>query len=114
MSEASRLSRKWVSFILRSEMMKYGVTYTELAKRLSDVGLTEECGALRNRVTRGRFSAVFLFQCLAVIGTKHVNVELYEYIHDAGPKLKPRVALGGNGGARMHLPPVAADTHRAS
>jgi hypothetical protein len=99
MSEANRLAQKWISFVLRSEMMKYGVTYAELSKRLVDVGVVEECGALRNRVSRGRFSGAFLFQCLAVIGTKQVNVELCDYIRNAGPKLNEGPTLAGSAAA---------------
>lgn len=76
-------------------MVKHGVTYVDLAKRLVHVGLDEEEVALRNRVSRGAFSAAFYFQCLAVIGTKTVSVELLDYIMDNKSTKKGRTAGGG-------------------
>ena len=82
MSDVERLAHNWVRCLLRSEMMKHGVTYTTLAKRLVNIGVVETEGALRNRITRGKFSAAFCFQCLTAIGTRNVDVELHDYILD--------------------------------
>jgi len=75
-------AHEWVKRSLRSEMVMHGVTYAELSARLTRVGVVEEEVALRNRVSRGAFSAAFYFQCLAVIGTKTVYVELLDYIEN--------------------------------
>jgi hypothetical protein len=82
MSDPDQLAHKWVKFLLRSEMMKYGITYPALAKRLVNLGVVENEGALRTRITRGNFSAAFFFQCLAAIGIRNVYVDLDDYVRD--------------------------------
>jgi Domain of unknown function (DUF6471) len=56
--------------LLRSEMARRGVTYEDLAERLTAVGVRDKAVNLRNKVARGRFSAVFLLQCLTAIGAR--------------------------------------------
>lgn len=56
-----------VKRLLRAEMTRRGVTYDELAERLATIGVKDTAVNLRNKVARGRFSAVFLVQCLAAI-----------------------------------------------
>lgn len=53
--------------ILRAEMMKNGVSYATLAERLAAFGITDNELNLRNKVSRGRFTAVFLMQCLTAL-----------------------------------------------
>jgi uncharacterized protein DUF6471 len=86
MLDADRLAHKWVKCLLRSEMVRHGVSYAALAKRLVSLGVVEEEGALRNRISRGKFSAAFFFQCLAAIGTRNVNVDLHDYILNRASK----------------------------
>ncbi|MDE2476134.1 MAG: hypothetical protein KGO48_13860 [Alphaproteobacteria bacterium] len=83
MSDVDRLAHKWVKCLLRSEMIKHGVSYADLAKRLADIGVIRPKAALRSRVTRGTCSGAFLFLCLTVIGTENVNVDLYDFISGA-------------------------------
>ena len=59
-----------VKRLLRAEMARRGVTYEELARRLAVIGVTDTAVNLRNKVSRGRFSAVFLHQCLAALDLK--------------------------------------------
>lgn len=114
-SDADQLAHKWVKVVLRTEMMKYEVTYDDLATRLAGVGVVEEGGALRNRASRGTFSAAFLLQCLAVIGTKSVNVvEFYDFIHDARTKVRDSGTLGTNGVRQMHAHRTSSDAVRSS
>ena len=74
MSDADRSAHKWVRVLLRSKMVKRGITYADLADRLDDIGVIEAEEALRNRISRGRFSAAFLFRCLEVIGTRSIDL----------------------------------------
>ena len=46
--------------VLRTEMVKRGVGYDELAERLTTLGLPETAVNLRNKVSRGKFTAAFL------------------------------------------------------
>jgi hypothetical protein len=56
--------------LLRAEMARRSVTYEDLAERLAAIGVRDKVVNLRNKVARGRFSAVFLLQCLTAIGAR--------------------------------------------
>jgi hypothetical protein len=61
--------------LLRAEMARRGVTYEDLAERLTGLGIRDTAVNLRNKVARGRFSAVFLIQCLSALGAKTLRIE---------------------------------------
>lgn len=61
--------------ILRSEMTRRGVAYKDLAKLLSDAGEMENEANLRNKVSRGAFTAAFFLQCLSVMGCHVVRLD---------------------------------------
>jgi hypothetical protein len=61
--------------LLRAEMARRGVTYEDLAERLAGLGVRDTAVNLRNKVARGRFSAVFLVQCLSALGTRTLRIE---------------------------------------
>lgn len=52
---------------LRAEMKARKVTYSQLADRLAMMGLQEDERNLRNKVSRGKFTAAFMLQCLSAI-----------------------------------------------
>jgi hypothetical protein len=54
--------------LLRGEMARRGVTYAQLAERLAALGVDDNERNLRNKVSRGKFTAGFLLQCLTAIG----------------------------------------------
>lgn len=54
--------------ILGSEMARRGITYDQLVTKLAEIGVKEEPKNLRNKVSRGGFSAVFFVQCLSALG----------------------------------------------
>ena len=60
--------------IIRGEMAKQGVTYSQLIKRLNDIGVSEDERNLRNKVSRGKFTAAFLLQCLSALGTHSFQI----------------------------------------
>ena len=66
--------------ILRAEMMRQGVSYAALAERLATYGVRDNELNLRNKVSRGRFTAVFLMQCLKALdaGWIHIPASLEE------------------------------------
>jgi hypothetical protein len=70
--------------ILRAEMMRRGVSYAGLAERLADYGVNDNELNLRNKVSRGRFTAVFLMQCLSALGVEWIHVPAS--VEDAGRK----------------------------
>jgi hypothetical protein len=65
--------REWqeqVKRILKGELAREGVSYRELSDRLRQMGVQNIGEAnLKNKISRGTFSATFFFQCLAAIGT---------------------------------------------
>ena len=65
-----------VKNVLRAEMMRRGVSYTTLVDRLADLGITDNELNLRNKVSRGRFSAVFLMQCMLALGVDWFQVPI--------------------------------------
>lgn len=61
--------------LLRSEMIRQGASYKDLAQRLEDIGVSETAPNLRNKVSRGRFTAAFLLQCLHVLGCHQLRTD---------------------------------------
>jgi hypothetical protein len=60
--------------LLRAEMARKGVTYAQLIERLADIGVDENERNLRNKVSRGKFTAGFLIQCLEAIGATEIHL----------------------------------------
>jgi hypothetical protein len=60
--------------ILRSEMVKRGVSYAELSSRLEEAGSRLSEAALRNKVSRGAFTAEFFLQALAAMGVETLRL----------------------------------------
>ncbi len=54
--------------IVRAEMVRRGVTYERLADRLDALGVHDTPVNMRNKIARGKFTAVFLLQVLEAIG----------------------------------------------
>ena len=61
--------------LLRAEMVKQGLTYNQLIEKLKAVGVSEDERNLRNKVSRGKFTAAFLLQCLTAIGCHTLHLE---------------------------------------
>lgn len=63
-----------VSNLLKAELKRKGVTYGQLVQRLAEIGVDEKEANIKNKLSRGKFSAVFLFQCLEAIGCEQLRV----------------------------------------
>ncbi len=61
--------------LIRAEMAKHGLTCVQLVEKLQSIGVREDERNLRNKVSRGKFTAAFLIQCLAAIGTHTVHLD---------------------------------------
>lgn len=75
---AKRSKTYWqdrVKTILKVELTRHGLTYAELADRLQKMGVDESEPNVRNKLSRGTFSAMFLIQCLEAIGAKVVRLD---------------------------------------
>lgn len=60
--------------LLKAELKRKGVTYAQLAEKLSAMDIHETERNLNNKISRGGFSAAFLLQCLEAIGTHDLRV----------------------------------------
>jgi Domain of unknown function (DUF6471) len=63
-----------VQGLLKSELKKRGVTYAQLVEKLAAVGVLETEPNIRNKLARGKFTAVFLVQCLEAIGCSSLRL----------------------------------------
>jgi hypothetical protein len=61
--------------LLRAEMVRRGVTYEDLTKKLAEIGVEETPENIRNKVSRGKFMASFMLQCLRAIGVETLRLE---------------------------------------
>src|SRR3954470_24191456 len=76
-SEWMRTEAEWAEDakrLLRAEMTRRGVTYDDLAAKLAALGVIDTAVNIRNKVARGKFSAVFLLQCLEAIGARNLRI----------------------------------------
>ncbi|MER9868757.1 DUF6471 domain-containing protein [Mesorhizobium sp. M0136] len=64
-----------ISNLLKAELKMKGVTYAQLAEKLAALGIQEKEANIRNKLARGRFSAVFLAQCLKAIGSQRLRLD---------------------------------------
>lgn len=60
--------------LLRGEMARRGVTYAQLAEKLATIGVDDNERNLRNKVSRGKFTAGFLLQCLTALGVSSLQL----------------------------------------
>ena len=61
--------------IIRGEMARRGTTYAELAEKLATIGVDENERNLRNKVSRGKFTAGFMLQCLDALGAQQLRLD---------------------------------------
>ena len=64
-----------VQGLLKAELKKRGVTYAQLVEKLSAVGVHETEPNIRNKLARGKFTAVFMVQCLTAVGVHTLRLE---------------------------------------
>lgn len=60
--------------LLKSELKRKGVTYAQLVEKLNAVGISEKEVNVRNKLSRGKFTAAFLLQCLEAIGVQQLHI----------------------------------------
>ncbi|WP_334147987.1 DUF6471 domain-containing protein [Hyphomicrobium sp.] len=51
------------------------MTYAQLVEKLSEIGVAETEPNIRNKLARGKFTAVFLIQCLEAVGCSTLRLE---------------------------------------
>lgn len=63
-----------VANLLKAELKRKGVTYSQLVDKLADIGVEEKEVNIRNKLARGKFSAAFLLQCCLAIGVSDLRI----------------------------------------
>lgn len=64
-----------VKGLLKAELKRRGVSYAELCGKLADIGVMDSEPNVRNKLSRGKFTAVFLVQCLEAIGSSSLRLQ---------------------------------------
>ncbi|MEZ5934516.1 MAG: DUF6471 domain-containing protein [Alphaproteobacteria bacterium] len=61
--------------LLKSELKRRNMTYEQLAEKLAAVGVQDSASNIKNKVSRGSFTAVFLVQCLEAMGANRLALD---------------------------------------
>jgi hypothetical protein len=64
-----------VKGLLKSELKRKGVSYGQLVDKLAAIGVVDSEPNIRNKLSRGKFTAVFLIQCLEAIGSSSLRLD---------------------------------------
>ena len=64
-----------VKRLLKSELVRRGISNAALALMLQKIGIEETKASIDSKISRGSFSASFLLQCLSVIGCQKIEIE---------------------------------------
>lgn len=64
-----------VKGMLKAELKRRGVTYADLVGKLADIGVMDSEPNIRNKISRGKFTAVFFLQCLEAIGSTSLRLD---------------------------------------
>jgi hypothetical protein len=76
--DSSMVAREWEALVkgmLKAELKKRELSYADLADKLATIGVKEDRRNINNKIGRGKFSAVFFFQCMRAIGCKTIHLE---------------------------------------
>lgn len=60
--------------LLKSELKRTGVKYADLVEKLAAIGVEEKEVNIRNKLSRGTFTAAYLIQCLEAIGVRELRL----------------------------------------
>jgi 3-mercaptopyruvate sulfurtransferase SseA len=63
-----------VANLLKSELKRKGLNYSQLVEKLAEIGVEEKEVNVRNKLSRGSFTAAYLIQCLEAIGVKELRL----------------------------------------
>lgn len=60
--------------LLKAELKRKGVTYAGLVDRLAQIGVDEKEVNVRNKLSRGKFTAAFLLQCMEAVESRDLRL----------------------------------------
>lgn len=61
--------------LLKGELKRRGITYSQLAGKLAEIGVQDTERNLNNKISRGGFTTAFFLQCLVAIGCQSVRLD---------------------------------------
>lgn len=61
--------------LLKAELKRRNVTYGQLVEKLAAIGVVDTEPNVRNKLSRGKFTAVFMLQCLEAVGASSLRLE---------------------------------------
>lgn len=65
---------RYGSSLIKASLKRRDMTYADLVEALGRQGVTESEANLRNKLSRGSFTAAFMLQCLAAIGVSYIDI----------------------------------------
>ena len=63
-----------VKRLLKAELKRKGLTYRDLTRLLAEIGIHETSSNISNKISRGKFTAAFMVQCLEAAGCKYIKI----------------------------------------
>ena len=73
-----KTTKEWedqIKGLLKSELKRRNISYALLCEKLSEIGVVDSEPNVRNKLSRGKFTAVFLLQCLTAIETSSLRLQ---------------------------------------
>lgn len=64
-----------VKNLLKAELKRRGVSYRDLAEKLTAMGVPESERNIANKIARGGFTAAFFVQCLVAVGATSIRLD---------------------------------------
>lgn len=64
-----------VKNMLKAELKRRGVSYRDLAEKLTAMGTPESERNLSNKIARGTFTAAFFVHCLVAVGAATLRLD---------------------------------------
>jgi Domain of unknown function (DUF6471) len=61
--------------LLKGELKRRNVSYQALSESLRALGVDETPENIANKISRGKFTAVFFLQCMEAIGARTLHLE---------------------------------------
>ena len=64
-----------VAGMVKAEMARRNVTYKQLEAGLRAMGVEDNAKNLSTKISRGKFTATFFFQCMKVLGCRTLHLD---------------------------------------
>ena len=64
-----------VKGLLKGELKRRNVSYGQLVEKLAAIGVVDSEPNIRNKLSRGKFTAVFMLQCLEAIEANTLRLD---------------------------------------